>query len=439
MRLFTWLRRHRATINGVLITVFTSLIFNTISDSNGNLFRDYKRVFAQIFRIQTLSDVLTAASLVCLIIYNIIISVWIYLLNRKSVSSEFFDLMKLNTSPHLVNSIGNGCISWGEGKTVEICSDIIFGWTPNNILVENYENELYRFYQSEEQDNHFGIKSYYFNESDYSDFKNSEAFKNVIRKGNNLPRVMLKDSTKNYDKKDRKLLVSLGRTEWSQTSYIWDRFGKSIGNEVDSNSLMNEYSLGITSGNESEPYLPNSFCMHLLIETMDNKVILSRISQMKINDNPGTWAATLGEQLDIEDFTDGNNLFDGFVINWMRRAFKEEYKFDEKIYSDIVDEDSLKVLSVDFESDRYNFALLCTVQLRYTFEAFNKKVAPILSTEEAIELKAIKLSEIPYILLTYNDEEERKQYHPSTYLRLLVFIMHKYGYAKAERMVMNSR
>ena len=33
MRIFQWLRRRKATINGVLITIFTSLFFNTISNS----------------------------------------------------------------------------------------------------------------------------------------------------------------------------------------------------------------------------------------------------------------------------------------------------------------------------------------------------------------------------------------------------------------------
>lgn len=177
---------------------------------------------------------------------------------------------------------------------------------------------------------------------------------------------MLRKCSKNYDKHDRKLLISLGRTEWSQTSYAWDGFGKSSGDEVNSNSLMNEYSTGIKSGDVSDPYLPNSFCMHLLIESVDNKIVLALISESKRNDNPGTWAATLGEQLDLEDFTDGNNFYDNFVTRWMRRAFQEEYKLNESMYADIVDETSLKSISVDFESDRYNFALFCTVQLRYT-------------------------------------------------------------------------
>lgn len=40
--------------------------------------------------------------------------------------------------------------------------------------------------------------------------------------------------------------------------------------------------------------------MYLLIESLDNKIIKTRITSNKRNDNPGTWAFSLGEQLGME-------------------------------------------------------------------------------------------------------------------------------------------
>lgn len=437
MKIFVWLRRNRTTINGILITVLTSLIFNTISDAEGNIFTDFREIIKHLFALDTLSGLIMAASLILLIAFNIAFAIIKNHLNKQSLYRAFPEIMKKYTSPQIAESVDNGCLSWGEGKTLEVCNDIIYGWNPENIIIETYDNEKYKFYPKEEQNRKFGCKSYYFNEKDYCDFMKSPAFQDVIRKGNNLPRFMLKQCSKNYDKNNRKLLLSFGRTEWSQTSYVWDRFGKLAGSELNSNNLMAEYSLDVKSGNNTAPYLPNSFCLHLLIETLDNKVVLSLISESKRNDNPGTWAATLGEQLELEDFTDGNNYHENFVINWVRRAFREEYKLDESMYADLVDESSIKCLSVNFESDRYNFALLCTVQLRYTFEAFYEKIKVLLSTEEASKLKALNIDDIVDILVTYNDEERRKEYHPSTYLRLLVFLTHKYGYSRTERMLID--
>ena len=439
MKLYIWFRKHRATVNSVLITLFTSLAVNTVSGTQGNLFKDYAKVAAQIFEFRSLSGFLTIASLAVLVVFNLAYVIAGRCLNRQSFSREFPAFMKQNTSPQLADSLGNGCLSWGEGKTVEICNDIIFGWNPKNILIEGYDDVQYGFYAAEEQERKFGKKSYYFNTEDYEQFRDSEAFRKVIRKGNNLPRFMLVRCAKNYDRHERKLLLDLERTEWSQTSYVWDRFGKSAGNEVDSRSLMGEYSGGVRSGDESDPYLPHSFCMHLLIETRDGKVILALISASKRNDNPGTWAATLGEQLDLEDFTDGMSFHDNFVQRWMQRAFREEYNMDDTLYYECVDESSLRCLSVDFESDRYNFALFCTVRLRYTFEAFCGKITTLLSTEEASKLKAVSLDDIPAILMTYADSERRKEYHPSTYLRLLLFYVHKYGYSKAEKKLLEMK
>ena len=436
MKIYTWFRHYRAAVNSFLIAIFTSLILDSISGSTAKFYQ-FSEIIKDVFKLNTFSGFLLIASFVLLVLFNVTFQLATVWLNKQSLSREFYDFMKNHTSPQLIDSIGNGCISWGEGKTVEICNDIIFGWDPSNVLVDAYNDEQYIFYSEEERSRKFGDKSYYFNETDYLDYKNSDTFQETIRKGNNLPRFMLTACSKNFDKHNRKLLLSLARTEWSKTSYVWDRFGKAVGYEVNSNSLMKEYSSGIKSGNQADPYLPNSFCMHLLIETLDNKVVLALISDSKRNDNPGTWAATLGEQLDLEDFTDGNDYYDDFVIRWMQRAFQEEYKLNEAMYTDIVDESSLKCISVDFESDRYNFALFCTVQMRYTYEAFYKKLKVLLSTEEASKLKPISIDDIPSILMTYSDPDKRKEYHPSTYLRLLLYFIHKNGYAKAERLLMN--
>lgn len=152
-------------------------------------------------------------------------------------------------------------------------------------------------------------------------------------------------------------------------------------------------------------------------------------------DNAGTWAFSLGKQIAIEDFCDGKDLKDNFVKNWMKRAFQEEYRLSENDYMNIVEEKSLRILSVNFESDRYNFAMVCTVRLNYCYDTFYNQVAPLLSTEEAIELGFIELKEIPSILFSYLQKDQRALYHPSSYLRLLLFYMHRSGVARAERQI----
>lgn len=344
--------------------------------------------------------------------------------------------MKKYTADSIVESLSDGTISWGEGKTVCCCNTLIEGWKSEDVIVSTYDDAMYHFACKKENKKLYGEKSFYFLNKKYTKYVRSKAFQKVIREGNNLPRVMLKDCHINFDTKNRKLLLDLAKTEWSQTTYVWKQFGKKKGKELEPTSLMREYSNGITSGTNSERYLPNSLCMHLIIETLDNKIIKSRISQNKKNDNAGTWAFSLGEQLAIEDFCDGKDLKDNFVKNWMKRAFQEEYRLSENDYMNIVDEKSLRILSVDFESDRYNFAMVCTVRLNYRYETFYNQVAPLLSTEEAIELGFVELENIPSILFSYLQKKQRVLYHPSSYLRLLLFYMHRCGVARAERQIL---
>ncbi len=198
---------------------------------------------------------------------------------------------------------------------------------------------------------------------------------------------------------------------------------------------MKEYASGIIAGSKSNKYLPNSLCLHLIIETSDHKVVLSKISTGKRNDNPDTWAATLGEQLEADDFRNANNFYEDFVSGWVKRAFIEECGLSPEDYYAIVNEKSIRVLGVDFESDRYNFSLVCVVQVNYPFMDYYEKIKSTMDNNEAIELKGIDISEIPTYLVQYKNEKERKEYHPSTFLRLLLLYVHENGYSRAENKI----
>lgn len=437
MKLFQFLRKRIVAINTTLGSAILTFIGNLISEDTSLCINNPLGIWQAIFNMQRLINVIMVVILILLAIIDFIYLGLLFYYKKQSLSNEFSLLMKAYTSDSLKDNLNNGCLSWGEGKTVLYCNDIIYGWKSSNVLIESYNDNLYSFYKENELDNYYNRKSSYPTNQGLLEYVETDSFQKVIRNGNNLDCFMLTDQKTNFDKKNRKLLLSIGRTKWCQTSYIWDFFGKKNGDESNSNGLMKEYAKGVSTGKYAEPYLPNSLCLHLLIETRDNKIIKSRISGNKRNDNPGTWAFTLGEQLDIDDFVDGNNFYPDFMQNWLKRAFKEEYRFSDEMYIDIVDTDSFRILSLDFESDRYNFALLCTVRLNYTFKVFMDKVQPLLSIDEALELESVSLNDVPNILATYNDIKMRKEYHPSSYLRLLVFYIHKMGFGKAENTILD--
>lgn len=174
----------------------------------------------------------------------------------------------------------------------------------------------------------------------------------------------------------------------------------------------------------------NSFCLHLILISRSGNAILSRISNVKSNDYPNTWAATIGEQIEREDFLDDmtGNVRNDFVVRWVKRALKEEFDINEEELTDrgtneleeYVDMDSVRVLSVDLEGDIYNFALTCSVKLKITAEQLcDIKGVIIDGNELKKEFKECSIRGARKILLEYPNNY--LEYHPSTYLRLLMY------------------
>lgn len=127
MKVFVWFRRHLTTINSILLTTFVSLFFNIISSIDGYIFYTYKD-WVNFYKEHVVScSIMLGAIFLCGIL-NVLYFYAKYRINKESLSISFPALMKKYTSAHLAPSLGNGCLSWGEGKTLEICNEIIFGW-----------------------------------------------------------------------------------------------------------------------------------------------------------------------------------------------------------------------------------------------------------------------------------------------------------------------
>lgn len=162
---------------------------------------------------------------------------------------------------------------------------------------------------------------------------------------------------------------------------------------------------------------PNSLCLHLVIETTDGDVVKTRTSSKKKNDYPARWGCSISEQIEMVDFLDETGAFrQGFVVQWVTRAIKEEFSLAEPDLWDIFDQNTIRVLALDLEEDIYNFALVCTVKLKIPFDTFHKQVRPNYDKSEIADIRSLPLEDIPTILFHYTDNNH--EYHPSTYMRL---------------------
>ena len=263
---------------------------------------------------------------------------------------------------------------------------------------------------------------------DFSAFLRTDFIKEIQKVGNDLPRYMITRYGSNFDKENPLLTIQLKKTYWRHCQFVWKRY---VGEEYEKekrelwrDKIVSEH---LESGLRVARY-PNSFCLHLVIETSDGNVLITEISKEKVNDYPTTKAVSLGEQIELSDFIEPKDFQKDFVREWTRRAVCEEFGISLEQYDEEFDEESLRVLSLDMEMDIYNFALVCTIKMKHSCEQFTKIVNTTIEQKEISNMFELPLGKIPGILMGY--PKNKDEYHPSSYLRLLVFYLYKNGYRR---------
>lgn len=299
--------------------------------------------------------------------------------------------------------------SWGYDKVLYMAKDIFCGWKPEDIVIDQVIATKFSFSDSKSEMN-----------EGYQEYCKTADYENIVSKGNNSPRWMLANAQPNFSKTDKKIFLTLRETDWSLTSYVWNYFRNNM-------DKLQEAVKDAYGGNGA--LYPNSLCMHLVIVTDDNKVILTKIANTKRNDYPTKWAATIGEQLEQEDFTDGSNINKQFIRKWIQRAFSEEFGIEEQEYHTIVDDGSIAVLSINMEADIYNFSLMTVVQLHQKYDNFQEYLRKtIVKDKEFIFMEGLPIKKIPQLMAQYKTLEEMNEvFHPSTFLRLFMCYIHYYG------------
>lgn len=366
-----------------------------------------------------------------------------YLNERQRPSALFRKIMMEHTAAEL-NAIGNNELSWGYNKTIHRPKDPM-GWLPERFYIASYQdNNEYQFPLRNEQ-----LPDY--TQKQYNLFLGGDFAHKCIAQGNNQPRFAAIQIEPGFNKRENKVAMHLVKTNWLSLQFSWNYLrllnahNEPIANKPNLTQIQTKIGEVFLDTNQSNTFLINSFCLHLILETNDGKAILARISKSKQNDYPVTWAATLGEQLEREDFYNAsdNSFYPDFVWRWVKRALREELRIDETIgeeglpeIEEYCDTKSLRILSVDFEGDIYNIALTCVLRLRMDFEQFAANKSIWIDREEATEFKTCDLAEIRNILMNY--PRNIHEYHPSTYLRLLMFHLYKTGTKELCRLLPSS-
>lgn len=172
--------------------------------------------------------------------------------------------------------------------------------------------------------------------------------------------------------------------------------------------------------NELSVVFPHSLCMHIVIVTRDDKVLITKRSQ-KVADtySPGRWSCSIEEQLSLQDLQEGQNRG---ALKWFERSLDEELGLGIETYN----KDNLRILSVFLESDILNISICAHA------------VLDISSTELDQILKCLPRTDYEFTewkFLTHKELLEElfhptMPYHPTSGYRMLMALIKRYGEPK---------
>lgn len=172
---------------------------------------------------------------------------------------------------------------------------------------------------------------------------------------------------------------------------------------------------------------PHAFCMHAVVVTRDSKVLLTRRSP-KVSYYPNAWSVSLEEQFSEVDLLP---RCEGAVLRWAIRFLDEELSVEEEHY----DEQNLRALSVFLEADILNCSLATVLKLSIDSTELDQIIRgrPRKDTEFG-EWEFVTYAELAKDLL-----ETKRNWHPTSKYRMLLFLNHVQGAPKLARLLFRSQ
>jgi pyrimidine deaminase RibD-like protein len=161
----------------------------------------------------------------------------------------------------------------------------------------------------------------------------------------------------------------------------------------------------------------HTLCLHLVIATSDNKLLLTQRSPKTGHGEAGLWSCSIEEQLHRHDIEAGP---ENAMLAWGKRTLREELSLDETAYAN----QNLRLLSVFAEVDHLNIALAAFAELNVDSRALDLHLDHRLGEIEFGEWEFIDFE--PSLLLR-EIFKPRRRYHHSARYRLLLAYLKRFG------------
>jgi isopentenyldiphosphate isomerase len=374
--------------------ILFGMLINTMSSPD--LSKSWCAVFNNIFQVKDHPlNYLSWISIGILMFLPVVEWLLDYHSRKRSFESAFHALLKSKISADLW-PFSDGRIAIGSALTIQQTPDLLEGWSIENVELK-YDCKEFTLPKKLEA----SFKAYY--------------DENYLAKGfvdDGVKYMLINNPTSFTDSKS--LVLELQKCRYSQVQFYKDVVSV---NERDNyiQSVLHDLSVSF----------PHSLCLHLVLVTSDNKILITRRAG-KVRYSPHTWSVSMEEQLDKDDFKDGNNKV---MHRWLKRLLLEETGVEEEN----VNISNFKLLSVFLESEIMNCSLCGIVKLDLHSEILDKilKVKPKSDQEfSAWDFLSCNQLKSEFLIPT-------KELHPTSNYRMYFTLLQKYGSHKIFKELLN--
>lgn len=307
---------------------------------------------------------------------------------RKCIASIFEQEIVKKKSSTITPYVGVG---WRDALSLQDCPNLREGWPPSQVVIKIDETESFALPEE------YGPA--------YEDFF-KRCYEKKRFKDNNEKLMLRRNPTAFSDQPS--LVLEVIPTKYSLVQF----YCYIIALRPERDALINDFIRGSLRAN-----FAHSLCMHMVVVTRDDKLLLTKRSQ-KVDYHPGTWSASIEEQLSREDLESGSERV---ALSWASRLLKEELGLQQDSYHP----DNLRLLSVFLEADILNTAVCVYAELR------------IDELELDIILRGRARTDYEFTEWAFLDVEKaklltelfhpRRQYHPTSGFRLLYTLLKRFG------------
>jgi len=312
-------------------------------------------------------------------------------IKNTELDELFRERLALSLRNHSTKGFG-----WGENLTVLRAPKTTW-WETKDVIIscetlEDYTVSQLCTYDLAVSSSSYGRAQL---EKDYNDFRND-----FLKQNFDGDKFMLINRPVAFSDSP-KVILKLQKTKWSMLQFFWHKMMDENKRKEYINDFFDKETINF----------PNSFCLHLIVMTSDNKILITENIPTK-NDKQG-WSITLGEQIAYKDIENGS---EDCAAKWVERAMKEELHILPSTEGGDYDLTDVRFLAVNLEADLPNFAICCIVKLLINHVELKNR----LCKHSRIDYEFSRID-----FLDLDDDDVPKQmlepsriYHPSSMIRM---------------------